>query len=92
MPERPRLTAVTVLFNWRHKEQGRSDERHHTDAVFQMRNEAQILDRALSLHNMGDIAGAAKLYERIIKKNPHNLQAVHFLGVAEAASGNLAKK
>ena len=46
-----------------------------------MRNEAQILDRALSLHNMGDIAGAAKLYERIIKKNPHNLQAVHFLGV-----------
>lgn len=91
MPERPRLTAVTVLFNWRHKEQGRSDERHHTDAVFQMRNEAQILDRALSLHNMGDIAGAAKLYERIIKKNPHNLQAVHFLGVAEAASGNLAR-
>ncbi|WP_063817219.1 tetratricopeptide repeat protein [Bradyrhizobium sp. CCH5-F6] len=56
-----------------------------------MRNEAQILDRALSLHNMGDIAGAAKLYERIIKKNPHNLQAVHFLGVAEAASGNLAR-
>ncbi|KQT03038.1 hypothetical protein ASG57_15785 [Bradyrhizobium sp. Leaf396] len=40
---------------------------------------------------MGDIAGAAKLYERIVKKNPNNLQAVHLLGVTEAASGNLAR-
>lgn len=56
-----------------------------------MRNEAKIMDRALSLHNMGDIAGAAKLYERIVKKNPNNLQALHLLGVAEAASGNLQR-
>jgi predicted O-linked N-acetylglucosamine transferase (SPINDLY family) len=56
-----------------------------------MRDEAQILDRALSLHNKGDITGAAKLYQRIIKTNPNNLHAVHFLGVAEAASGNLAR-
>lgn len=56
-----------------------------------MRDEAQILDRALSLHNKGDITGAAKLYQRIIKTNPNNLHAVHFLGVAEAASGNIAR-
>lgn len=56
-----------------------------------MRDEAQILDRALSLHNKGDITGAAKLYQRIIKANPNNLNAVHFLGVAEAASGNIAR-
>ncbi len=56
-----------------------------------MRDEAQILDRALSLHNKGDIAGATKLYQRIIRNNPNNLHAVHFLGVAEAASGNIER-
>jgi protein O-GlcNAc transferase len=54
-----------------------------------MRDERQTLDRALSLHNKGDIAGAAKLYRRIITANPKNLDALHFLGVAEAASGNI---
>ncbi|MCP3368310.1 tetratricopeptide repeat protein [Bradyrhizobium cajani] len=43
------------------------------------------------MHNKGDIAGAAKLYQRIIKTNPNNLHAVHFLGVAEAASGNIER-
>lgn len=54
-----------------------------------MRNEQQTLDRAISLHNKGDIAAAAKLYRRIIHTSPHNLEAVHLLGVAEAASGNI---
>ncbi|RXT36454.1 tetratricopeptide repeat protein [Bradyrhizobium betae] len=54
-----------------------------------MRDDGQILDRALSLHNKGDIAGAAKLYRRVIKANPGHLQALHFLGVAEAAAGNI---
>jgi predicted O-linked N-acetylglucosamine transferase (SPINDLY family) len=54
-----------------------------------MRDERQTLDRALSLHNKGDIAAAAKLYRRIIEANPNNLQALHFLGVAEAATGNI---
>lgn len=47
------------------------------------------MDRALSLHDKGDIAAAAKLYRRIIDANPNNLHAVHFLGVAEAAAGNI---
>src|SRR3954464_3505305 len=54
-----------------------------------MRDERRILDRALSLHDKGDIAAAAKLYRRIIDANPNNLHAVHFLGVAEAAAGNI---
>ncbi|MGY3124941.1 hypothetical protein ACVWXQ_008878 [Bradyrhizobium sp. S3.14.4] len=45
-----------------------------------MRDERRILDRALSLHDKGDIAAAAKLYRRIIDANPNNLHAVHFLG------------
>ncbi len=54
-----------------------------------MRDERQLLDRALSLHNKGDMAAAAKLYRRIIDANPTNLHALHFLGVAEAAAGNI---
>ena len=54
-----------------------------------MRDERQTLDRALSLHNNGDIAAAARLYRRIINANPGNLDALHFLGVAEAAAGNI---
>ncbi|MGH2198990.1 tetratricopeptide repeat protein, partial [Enterococcus faecalis] len=56
-----------------------------------MRDEAQILDRALSLHDKGDIAGAARLYQRIIRTNPNNLHALHFLGLTEAESGNMAR-
>lgn len=54
-----------------------------------MRNEQQTLDRAISLHNKGDITAAAKLYRRIVSNNPNNLEAVHLLGVTEAASGNI---
>lgn len=56
-----------------------------------MRDERQTLDQALSLHEKGDVAGAAKLYRRIIDRNPRNLQALHFLGVAEAAAGNIER-
>jgi predicted O-linked N-acetylglucosamine transferase (SPINDLY family) len=54
-----------------------------------MRDEQRILDRALALHHQGKIADAARLYRRIINVNPHNLHAIHFLGVAEAAAGNI---
>jgi protein O-GlcNAc transferase len=54
-----------------------------------MRDERQALDRALSLHNKGDVAAAARLYRRIINTNPNNLHALHFLGVVEAAAGNI---
>jgi len=54
-----------------------------------MRDEQRILDRALSLHHERKVADAARLYRRILDLNPHNLHAIHFLGVAEAAAGNI---
>lgn len=54
-----------------------------------MRDERQQLERALSLQNNGDTAAAARLYRRIIAGNPDNAPAVHLLGVAEAATGNV---
>jgi protein O-GlcNAc transferase len=54
-----------------------------------MRDEGQTLDRALSLHNKGDIAAAARLYRRIIRAKPDSPDALHYLGVAEAAAGNI---
>jgi protein O-GlcNAc transferase len=54
-----------------------------------MRDERQTLERAFSLHHKGDVVGAARLYRRIINTNPNNLHALHFLGVAEAAAGNI---
>jgi protein O-GlcNAc transferase len=54
-----------------------------------MHDERQILERALALHNKGDAAAAAKLYRRIIEMNPGNVHALHFLGVVEAAAGNI---
>jgi predicted O-linked N-acetylglucosamine transferase (SPINDLY family) len=56
-----------------------------------MRDEQQTLDRALALHNKGDIVAAAKLYRRIINTNPNNIHALHFLGVVEAAAGNISR-
>lgn len=54
-----------------------------------MRKEQEVLDRALSLHHQGKIADAARLYRRIINTNPNNFRALHFLGIAEAATGNI---
>lgn len=55
----------------------------------QMHDEQRTLETALSLHTKGDISGAAELYRRIIDANPNNLRALHFLGAAEIAAGNI---
>jgi protein O-GlcNAc transferase len=54
-----------------------------------MSNEQAVLDRALAFHDQGKLANAKRLYRRIIEMNPNNIQALHFLGVAEAAAGNI---
>ena len=56
-----------------------------------MRNEQQTLEQALSLHHKGDIPAAARLYRRIIDKNPNHVHALHYLGVAEATAGNIGR-
>jgi protein O-GlcNAc transferase len=54
-----------------------------------MLDERAVLDRALALHGQGNIVDAKRLYRSIIEVNPNNIRALHFLGVAEAAAGNL---
>ena len=56
-----------------------------------MRSAQQIMDRAHDLLNRGESAAAAGLYRQIVEKNPDHLHALHFLGVAEAATGNIAR-
>ena len=49
----------------------------------------QRLQTAFSLHQKGNLNEAAKLYRALIKTNPNNFHALHFLGVIEAATGNI---
>ena len=49
----------------------------------------QRLQTAFSLHQKGNLSEAAKLYRALIKTNPNNFGALHFLGVIEAATGNI---
>jgi predicted O-linked N-acetylglucosamine transferase (SPINDLY family) len=55
------------------------------------RDDAQSLQLAFSLHRSGKFAEAAKLYRKIIKRNPREPHALHSLGIIEAASGNAAE-
>ena len=42
----------------------------------------KVFDRAVSRHNAGDLAGAQKLYRRILKAEPNNPQVLNLAGVA----------
>ena len=55
------------------------------------RDEAQSLQQAFSLHRSGKFAEAAKLYRKIIKRNPRQSHALHSLGIIETADGNHAE-
>jgi protein O-GlcNAc transferase len=52
------------------------------------RDEAHNLQLAFSLHRNGQLAEAGKLYRKIIKFNPGQPHALHYLGTIEAANGN----
>jgi len=52
------------------------------------RDDAQSLQLAFSLHRNGKFAEAAKLYRKVIKRNPREANALHSLGIIEAAAGN----
>jgi protein O-GlcNAc transferase len=49
----------------------------------------RALQRALALHQQGNIAEAARIYRQLIRKSPDNLHAFHYLGAIEAAAGNI---
>ncbi len=52
-------------------------------------DDRQKLQTAVSLQQKGNLNEAASLYREIIKANPDNFHAHHFLGVIEAGIGNL---
>jgi len=47
---------------------------------------------AFSLHRSGKFVEAAELYRKVIKWNPGEPNALHSLGIIEAANGNLAER
>ena len=48
------------------------------------------LKQAIELHKKGRLGAAQKIYEEILKKNPHNFDALHLLGVIAAQSNEHA--
>ena len=42
-----------------------------------------VLDKAISLHQMGRLAEAAERYRAELQQNPKNPDALHLLGVLE---------
>jgi protein O-GlcNAc transferase len=52
-------------------------------------DDPQTLQKALSLHQSGDLNQAADLYRQLINTNPNNATALHFLGVIEASAGRI---
>ena len=54
-------------------------------------NDERILQTAHSLRRSGKLREAADLYRTLVTKDPDNVHALHFLGVAEAGSGDFAQ-
>jgi protein O-GlcNAc transferase len=55
------------------------------------RDDAQSLQQAFSLLQSGKFAEAAKLFRKILKRNPSEPHALHSLGIIEAEGGNAAE-
>ena len=47
-----------------------------------------MFEKALALHQKGQLADAAALYRKVLKRNPQNADALHLLGVIEIQSKN----
>ena len=50
-----------------------------------------FLQQAFSHHRNGQFAEAARLYRKVIKREPANHHALHSLGIIEASAGNLVE-
>ena len=46
-----------------------------------------VLNKAISLHQDGELEAAGRLYRRVLKTQPKNAEALHLLGVAVTQSG-----
>jgi predicted O-linked N-acetylglucosamine transferase (SPINDLY family) len=50
---------------------------------------ANLLNEAISHHRMGNLAQAAKLYQRVLRSTPAESNALKLLGIIELQTGNL---
>src|SRR5215469_14529931 len=46
---------------------------------------------ALSLHQSGNLGGAARIYDRLIQQDRNNFYALHYLGLIELAQGRVER-
>jgi protein O-GlcNAc transferase len=53
------------------------------------RTSADSLRHAAALHQAGDIANAARIYDRILKEHPRDFNALRLLGIIKLQQGNL---
>ncbi|MDH6258165.1 glycosyltransferase family 41 protein [Bradyrhizobium sp. BR13661] len=56
-----------------------------------MVDSSHMLQRAMSLHQSGNLVDAGRLYRQVIRKSPGNIHALHYLGAIEAAAGNIER-
>lgn len=49
------------------------------------------LEQGLALHRRGDLQGASRIYEALLRTQPSNADALHLLGVATEALGDPAR-
>ena len=54
-----------------------------------MTGNAVTVAQALALHQQGRLAEAVPLYREVLTREPHNSDALHLLGLAVAALGDL---
>ena len=52
-----------------------------------MNGRPDLAQRALALHKAGDLAGAERMYRRILKADPENVRVRYLLGVARLEQG-----
>jgi protein O-GlcNAc transferase len=51
----------------------------------------EIINRALELHQSGEILRAIELYSVVVEEDPENAQVLYFLGTAYFQAGNIGK-
>src|SRR5215510_10091388 len=52
-----------------------------------MISEQQELQNAFRLQQQGRLVDAANIYERLLKRNPNNLDALHYFGILKTSFG-----
>src|SRR5688500_18116685 len=48
----------------------------------------KLIDQAIDLHNAGDLDGAARLYDRILRSAPNHADALHLRGLIAYQRGD----